>query len=117
MVHPKMEKSSIILFPGLFGDGEIIYESPLLDHGHEPPSWVPSGKGIIFYHTSQPRYKYTKAGPAQLALITLSGGRPTGIHFLTDPSDNLGVFRFIDNRRLVIDRIGTACELIFFKDV
>lgn len=107
MVHPKMEKSSITIFPGLAGEGEIIYESPLLNPSHEP-SWAPCGEGIIFFHTSQPHHKYTKAGPAQLALLSWSGDHPTGIHLLTEPSDTQGSFRFIDNRQIVMDGVDTA---------
>ncbi len=102
VVHPKMEKSEIAIFPNLSGEGEIVYRNNLLNPVHEP-SYVPSGNGIIFYHAAQPSYQYTKAGPAHLALLVLCGNSPAGMHILTEPSDNNVWLRFIDTRQLAVD--------------
>lgn len=106
-IHPKTERSEIVLFPGLGGKGETIYRNSLLNPGHEP-LFVPKGEGIVFYHTPKPSHERAKTGAAQLALLSLCGCRPTGMQFLTEPVETDGWLRFIGNRHLAVNDAGTA---------
>jgi dipeptidyl aminopeptidase/acylaminoacyl peptidase len=112
-VHPKTEKSRIIIFPDLAGDGKVVYENDLLNPGHEP-SFCPSGDGIFFYHTPQPRTLHGKTGPAQLAFLSLSGNlHSSGLHALSKPSEKSGMLRLrcSEDSQLVIDGADKACLL------
>ena len=102
MVHLEEDMSAIVLVEKLEGEGEVVYESPLLDLP-EAPLWL--GREVVFFRALHPEHEYTAAGPLVLALLQLDGGAHEA---LTQPGDLEGRLRLIDARTIAIDAVGAA---------
>lgn len=102
MVHLEQQKSAIVLLPDLEADGDIVYESGLLDLP-ERPTFSPSGQHVFFFRTIKPSHKFTSAGPPSLFSLHCASGR---LAALTTPGDVEGTPHFLDGRTLAVDATG-----------
>jgi dipeptidyl aminopeptidase/acylaminoacyl peptidase len=111
IVHFEREKSGIVVFRGGEGDGEILYESELVDAA-EAPAWAPSGDSIAFMQAVEVP---TEADPDALAyrLAILSCAERVVVP-VTGPEKALGQPRFLGARALVIDG-GEEAHLLTFE--
>jgi dipeptidyl aminopeptidase/acylaminoacyl peptidase len=109
MVHLEHDKTGIVVVPRLEGDGEILYESELLDRA-ETPAWSPSTRFIAFFQTPAAQHEFTKSGPSRLALLDLEKRAIVG---LTEPDEIKGNLRFADDKTIVVDGGAVAHVLTF----
>lgn len=111
IAHLEKEKSGIVVFRGGAGDGEIVYESELVDAA-VAPTWAPSGDSIVFMQAVE---LPTDADPDAIAyrLAALSLAEHAVVP-LTGADKLLGQPRFLGARGLVIDG-GEEAQLIMFE--
>ncbi len=92
--HLERGRSGIVVFRGGRGDGEILYQSELVDPPH-CPAWAPGGQAIAFMQTVD-----EEGFPARLALLGVKGRQIIG---LSEPGQAHGVPRFLSRKKLVVD--------------
>ena len=111
IAHLEKEKSGIVVFRGGEGDGEILYESELIDAA-VAPAWAPSGDSIVF---TQAVELPTEADPDAIGyrLAVLSFTERVVVP-ITGPDKVLGQPRFLGARGLVIDG-GEEAHLLMFE--
>jgi len=109
-VHEEQDKSAIIVLPKLEGEGEVLYESSLLDPA-VTPAWTPSGRYIAFFRREKPGDEQSD-GPSRLVLLDTR--RETFLS-LAEPDELEGTPSFHDERTLAIDG-GRAAHLFIFDE-
>lgn len=109
MVHLGQSKSGLVVVPRLEGEGELLYDNPLLDDP-ETPAWSPGSRWIALFHTPEPEHEFTKSGPSRLVLLDTETHDLVG---LTGPNEVRGTPRFIDEKTLVVDGGEVAHVLTF----
>ena len=113
VVHLEQERSAMILLPDLRGEGEIVYESALVDFP-ESPAWSPSGRSIAFLRTRAPRHEFTRTGEPEVTILDVA----TGEHFpACGAGEALGPLRWADARTLDVGGSPTGRRLEFFVPV
>lgn len=109
IVHLEQEKSAIVVVPRLEGEGEILYESELID-APEAPAWSPSARSIAFFRAARAEHELTKTGPQELALLD---AKQRTFAPLSEPGARPGPLRFLDERMLALDG-GPSAHLLTF---
>ena len=75
MVHLSEEMSAIVTVEGLEGDGEIAYESILLDAPTEPV-WL-SKRHVLLLRAPRAKNRHANTGPTALSVVALDGSAVT----------------------------------------
>jgi Tol biopolymer transport system component len=109
-VHEEQDKSAIIVLPKLEGEGEVLYESSLVDPPIVP-AWTPSGRYIAFFRREKPGDEQGE-GPSRLVLLDVR--RETFLS-LSEPDEVSGTPSFQDERTLAVDG-GRAAHLFIFDE-
>jgi Tol biopolymer transport system component len=109
-VHEQQKKSAIIVLPKLEGEGEVLYESSLVDPA-VAPAWTPSGRYIAFFRREKTGDEQGD-GPSRLVLLDVQ--RETFLS-LTEPDEIEGTPSFQDERTLAVDG-GRSAHLFIFDE-
>jgi hypothetical protein len=109
-VHEGQGKSALIVVPRLEGEGEVLYESNLLDPP-VTPVFAPGGRHIVFFRTEGPGDDMHE-GPTRLTLLD---ARRETFRALAEVDELSGSLSFQDERTLLVDG-GAAAHLLTFDD-
>lgn len=108
-VHLERNKTALIYLEELEGEGDVVYESPLVDLP-EPPVFSPSGRHVFFFRTLRPAHPYTKTGPPALVALSLDTKQTVA---LSTPGELEGRLRFLDDRTLAVEGAGEVTLIRF----